>query len=225
MWCGPACPKHPVVTRCGERSIRINAPCASALFPKYCQLSRQTRRQWPLLLPGYSHRGNNPSGQFMVRVQHRINAITKAGVLAGRRPPSRLPVARDTDDGPGKCYCAAIAFGAGVGPGQSCLCRRNWLRNGSGTEPTRDQHLPPQDVNDLVNAITRGGQAGRLLPNTLTMAIAGDQVDTAVAGAQKHSTIQRRKHCFSGNPTQQPDPGRAPQQLETRLNNQTREAP
>ncbi len=71
VWSGvPKAPGGSEVWRAidpNQRPLRVGA-----VFPRYCQLSRQTRRQWPLLLPGYSHRGNNPSGQFMVRVQHRI---------------------------------------------------------------------------------------------------------------------------------------------------------
>lgn len=67
-------------------------------------------------------------------------------------------------------------------------------------------NLQPQDVNDLANAITRGGPAGTAIAEYIVMAIAGDQVDTAVAGAQAQPQQFKGSTAF-GDPTQQPDAG------------------
>jgi hypothetical protein len=63
--------------------------------------------------------------------------------------------------------------------------------------------LTPQEVNDLVNAMTQGGQAAVALAEFIDMQIAGAQVQTAGAQAQQ---FKGGSTAF-GNPTQQSDPG------------------
>jgi hypothetical protein len=144
------------------------------------------------------------------------NAVTKAGVLA--RSTATVPVAgtagtQMTDAASAIAlqsrWTQALDQGKAAQEAQLAAELAQALRNAAGVD------LTPQEVNDLVNAMTQGGQAAVTLAEFIDMQIgnasqqnsysqlAGAQVQTAGAQAQQFTGAS----TAFGNPAQQSDPG------------------